>query len=121
VEDDPDVAELLSVCVDTLLEGVSAEHAPSGVAALERLEGGARFDLLLCDIMMPGMDGARLLRELSSRGLLEDLKVAVLSAVERQKILDVLALPNVVGFIRKPVDPIQLAELLRGFLGLNAT
>ncbi|MBW2254465.1 MAG: response regulator [Deltaproteobacteria bacterium] len=120
MEDDADVAELLSMCVDTLLEGVVAEHAPSGVAALERLEAGARFDLILCDIMMPGMDGARLLRELSSRGLLQDQRVAVLSAVERERIVDTLAMPNVVGFIRKPVDPIRLAELIKGFLSAGS-
>jgi CheY-like chemotaxis protein len=44
------------------------EHEVTAVdraaAALELIQHGARFDVLLCDINMPGMSGAQLFREL---------------------------------------------------------
>jgi len=38
------------------------EEAASGEAALEMLRGGAQFDVVLCDLMMPEMDGVELYR-----------------------------------------------------------
>ncbi len=55
IDDDPDVLEAMSV----VLEGLEqvAVSVPSGPEALERLERGERFDVVLCDIGMPGMNG----------------------------------------------------------------
>jgi CheY-like chemotaxis protein len=64
----------------TLLPRLLPRHAvvfeQTGEAALSRLAAGERFDVLVCDVMMPGMDGptlhARLVEtepELASRTL----------------------------------------------------
>ena len=48
---------------------LAAEHdvtiASSGADALAQLQGGAQFDVILCDLMMPGMTGAELHAALS--------------------------------------------------------
>lgn len=110
VEDDHDVAELLAMCLGALVADAETEHAPDGRQAMALLEAGHRYDLILCDIMMPGLDGARLMREAADRGLLEGQRVAILSAVERERIPAVLAIPNVVAYFQKPLDPTELAE-----------
>jgi nitrogen-specific signal transduction histidine kinase/CheY-like chemotaxis protein len=64
VDDDPGVLAALRRLV-TLHHEVIA--VGGGVAALELLRGGARFDVILCDLMMPDLSGAQLHDELSLR------------------------------------------------------
>jgi DNA-binding response OmpR family regulator len=59
VEDEPNIREL--VCLHLGLEGYSCEGAGDGQAALQRTER-ERFDLLVLDVMLPGLDGVSLCR-----------------------------------------------------------
>ncbi len=61
VDDQATVAEMTAGLLRAL--GHEVQVALDGEAALEHLSGG-RFDLVLCDIMMPGMDGYELCRRL---------------------------------------------------------
>lgn len=115
VEDDADVAELLDVCFGTLVEGATTERAADGLAALERFEAGEHFDLVVCDIMMPGMDGARLVREIASRGI-DSPPFLVLSAVASGELTEILEQDFVVGYLQKPVDPMELAQWVAAVL-----
>lgn len=116
IEDDADVRDLLTLCVDSLVEGAVADRAENGLVALRRLQDDGPWDLVLCDIMMPGLDGARLLRDLHTRGALAGHRVLVLTAVPRDQIGDLLDLPGVVGYLQKPVDPMTLAARVQDLL-----
>ncbi len=68
VEDEPTVAQLVS---DLLREdGIAVQSAIGGQAGLDCvLSGGSqRFDLIVCDLKMPGVDGAAIYEELVRRG-----------------------------------------------------
>jgi CheY-like chemotaxis protein len=47
--------------------GQDVETAPSGPAALARLDHGARYDLVLCDVGMPEMSGWKVAEEVRRR------------------------------------------------------
>jgi len=57
VEDD---RELLASLERSLRGTYEVEVAPGGAEALERVTRGERFDVIVCDLMMPGMSGMEL-------------------------------------------------------------
>lgn len=66
VEDEPKTAALLGTALRQ--EGFEVAWSEDGIRGLEEaIRGG--FDLLLVDIMLPGLDGLGLVRELRARGL----------------------------------------------------
>ncbi len=76
VDDDP---RLLVLLADQLRDdGYTVVTARDGTEALRRLESGWP-DLVIIDLMMPGMDGLTLAREIKSRA---DLPIVVLSAID---------------------------------------
>ena len=63
-EDDRDIALLVQMHLRDL--GYAAEIAPDGPAALEQAGAGA-YDLVILDVMLPGMDGLEVCRRLRAR------------------------------------------------------
>jgi DNA-binding NtrC family response regulator len=87
VEDEPDLAESLEVNLTRCNYSVQAVTSPE--AGLELLRGG-EFDVLLSDLMMPGMNGIELLRQALEMdpqlvGIIMTGQATVQTAVEAMK------------------------------------
>jgi diguanylate cyclase len=79
-----------------------------------------RPDVLLLDLMMPGIDGFSLLKQIRADSQLKLLPVVVLtSASDAQTKLRVLEL-GATDFLEKPVDPSELALRVRNTLAFKA-
>ncbi len=61
VEDDQDIADLVTLSLEEV--GVIVEHCLSGEAALDKL-ATQHFDLVMLDVMLPGMSGLDVCRQL---------------------------------------------------------
>lgn len=115
VDDEPDIREItgLALGIDPDIELVSC---PSGQAALEELEGGFRPDIILLDVMMPGLDGPGTLdrvRKVPGFGQTPVIfMTARAQAQEQARFIDLGA----IGVIIKPFDPMSLAAQVRGIL-----
>jgi len=91
------------------LSGVDVVTADSGRAALALLDADPRFDCVLMDCQMPGMDGAATTREIRSRAALRELPVlamtAGVSADDRERAL-------AAGMDEHLVKPLEVGRLL---------
>ncbi len=97
--------------------GYDVEEACDGEEALEILENepGA-FDLIVSDVVMPGIDGPTLIRE--AKELLGSAKVLFMSGYAERDIAQQLDDDREVSFMPKPFTVKQLAERVK--LELNA-
>jgi len=110
VEDDPDTRELI---VEWLtLQGYDVVGASSAEEALLALRGGARFDAMLTDYILPGDTGTELLRTAFAEGLLEPGQALMASATPPHAELAALG----VEVMQKPVDLAHLVERIEAML-----
>src|SRR6266850_870934 len=77
VEDEPNIRDL--VCLHLGLEGYACEGAGNGQAALQRTERDT-FDLLVIDVMLPGLDGVSLCRAVRNGRANRDVPILMLTA-----------------------------------------
>lgn len=110
IEDEPDLARLAGMYLER--EGMTCALAPSAEDALVRL-ASERFDLVILDINLPGMDGFEFLRRLRRD---DRVPVVVVSAREADEDV-VLGLGlGADEFIVKPVAPRVLAARVQALL-----
>ena len=76
VDDEPDIRQLLRILLEN--RGYQVVEAASGEEAVRRLRTDPAYDLILMDIMMPGMDGIQVLTKLREKGI--DSPVLLLTA-----------------------------------------
>lgn len=113
VEDDPDVLGLLrQLCADAGLVVEEAADAETAlVMARERVP-----DLVLADLVLPGMDGAELTRQLRSDARFGAVSVVVLSARRTQDAKVAAFEAGAADFIEKPFNLIELDARIRANL-----
>src|ERR1700733_15224760 len=76
VEAEPNIREL--VCLHLGLEGYTCDGVGEGRSALIRLKA-ERFDLLVLDVMIPGIDGLSLCRAVRKGDINQDIPILMLS------------------------------------------
>jgi two-component system, OmpR family, response regulator len=111
VEDDPDIQEI-AVLALAQVGGFSVVAARSGAEALA-LAPECRPDLILLDVMMPGMDGLATLEALRGDPETESVPVIFMTAKVQDREIESYRRAGAVGVIAKPFDPMTLAEQVR--------
>jgi two-component system chemotaxis sensor kinase CheA len=97
-------------------EGMEILTAENGFECLELLEKGNDIDVILMDIMMPGMDGYETMTRIREQSKFEDLPIIALTAKamkgDREKCLKAGAS----DYVSKPLKLDQLLSVLRVWL-----
>lgn len=115
VEDDPDIQAIAMMVLETI-SGFTVEACSCGSEALQKAVA-FNPDLILLDVMMPGMDGPETLKGLRGFPELETTPVVFMTAkVQPQEVQAYLGM-GAVGVIAKPFDPMTLAQELRDIWG----
>lgn len=59
--------------------GLDIDTASNGTTALEKIRSGTSYDIILSDIIMPGMDGLELLKTIRTEKILPNATVIMLT------------------------------------------
>ena len=96
--------------------GYEADSAESGQLGLDKLRGGD-FDVVLLDIMMPGMDGFEVMQFMKREPALRDIPVIVISALDSEMNAVVRAIEfGAQDFLGKDFDSVLLEARLSSSL-----
>jgi CheY-like chemotaxis protein len=109
---DDDIRNVFAIT--TVLEeaGMAVESAETGQAAIDKLEEMPDMEVVLMDIMMPGMDGYETIRAIREFAAFRPLPIIAVTARampgDREKCLEAGAS----DYISKPIQPGQLLTML---------
>jgi DNA-binding response OmpR family regulator len=110
VDDDPVILRLLQV--NFRLEGYEVEIAQRGEEAL-RIASELSPDVIVLDVMMPGVDGWEVCQRLKEDPALTSVPVIFLSARAQDEDRERGYALGVVEYVTKPFDPSHLVQIVR--------
>ncbi len=87
--------------------GYGSDFAKDGVEALAQL-AASRFDLILLDVRMPGMDGFEVLERIKQDPLLKDIPVVMISGLDDMSSIVRCVKLGAEDFVFKPYDEVLL-------------
>jgi DNA-binding response OmpR family regulator len=112
VDDEGNIRRMMRLTLEA--DGYEVEDAADGTAALERFGDGSRFDAVVLDQKMPGMDGIETLRQMLRRS-----PRATIIMVTAFGSIDLAVDAMKAGardFLRKPLTPALLRDAVRAAL-----
>jgi CheY-like chemotaxis protein len=113
---DDDVRNVFALTSALEQRGVEVRYADNGRAAIDALEQDLAVDLVLMDIMMPGMDGNETTAEIRSRPEFADLPIIALTAKAMRGDREKSLAAGASDYITKPVEVEHLLRVLRIWL-----
>ncbi|MFZ5856868.1 MAG: HD-GYP domain-containing protein [Chloroflexota bacterium] len=116
VDDEPAGRETLEVILDG--QGYTLLMASNGVHALEIMRV-AQPDVMLLDVMMPGMSGFEVCQRVRADADIAEIPILILTALDDRKSLLAGLDAGADDFLTKPVDRYELLARLAGIMRLN--
>ena len=108
VDDEPDIREVVQMSL-SLVDGLDVQVCESGERALQ-LMPQIEPDMVLLDVMMPGMDGPSTMQKMRSHSELASIPVVFMTAKAMPQEVARFRELGAVSVIAKPFDPIQLGN-----------
>jgi CheY-like chemotaxis protein len=112
VDDDRTTRDMLRLQLRSL--GYSVDTAADGGKGLDRMER-RRYDLVLLDVWMPGMDGLQVLSRMRER-IAQPPRVVVMTADDAPQTLLEAIRERAYRYVTKPIEPRELGVLVREVL-----
>ncbi|HTY62634.1 MAG TPA: response regulator [Acidobacteriota bacterium] len=109
VDDENDILDMLEDLLKSGESEINVVRAQSGIAALLMI-GEYRPDLLILDIMMPGMNGYEVCRKLKANSGTQNIKIVAISGDHSPAVRDRILNAGADLFFTKPLDIVSFRE-----------
>jgi DNA-binding NtrC family response regulator len=115
VDDDPTQRRLIQAVLER--DGFAVAHAEGGDAAIAHLTSGAAADVILLDLVMPGLNGHDTLKEMRARGFTQPVIVLTASGGVDTVVKAMQA--GASDFFIKPASPERITVSIRNVLSMG--
>ncbi len=115
VDDDPNIQMIAQMGLEDRPEW-KVSLASSGIEALEKFSA-EKPDLVLLDMMMPGMDGVTTLSKIKEQPEYSHIPIIFMTAKVQKHEIEKYLTTGVAGIITKPFDPMTLTQDIINIVG----
>lgn len=113
IEDDMDIIELVNMILTRAgYEVTACNNGRDAIAAIKKI----RPHLILLDLMLPGMDGKTIVKEMANDEDIATTSILILSALESAEQM-FIGQPQIKGFCFKPFSPKNLLDKVKQIMG----
>jgi two-component system chemotaxis response regulator CheY len=116
IDDSGTMRGLVRRSLEKLFPGSTIREAEDGKSAIKELAMG-RFELIVTDLEMPGMDGRTFLETLKKNALLDRKKILVFSSSIDDRIRAQFKDNPSVAFLAKPATPEEIGKTVETLMG----
>ncbi len=96
--------------------GMNVTIAKNGIDALDILQISNEFDIIIADLMMPGIDGLELIKKIKEKKELQNIPIILQTGTSEQSILDSSKNTGAAAYILKPYNKESIISVLKDFL-----
>lgn len=111
IEDEIHIQRLIKMILEK--NGYQVATVNSGEDGLKYLQDNPKPQMILLDIMMPGIGGLAVLKSLGQSSLLKDIPVVLLTALAQESVVVQGIKLGAKDYIRKPFHPGDLVKRLQ--------
>ncbi|UXH76764.1 response regulator [Roseateles amylovorans] len=109
IDDQPDIRKLIRMTLEFKdFQVIEADSGEAGLALVRQ----HRPDLILLDVMMPGLDGFAVSNTLAADPELRRIPVVMLTALDRPKDVEAGLHTGARAYLTKPFSPMALIQLV---------
>ncbi len=108
VEDEMHIQRLIKLVLEK--HGHSVDVADNGDEALKKLNAAADYDLILLDILMPGIGGLQVLATAKKSEKTKHIPIVMLTALAQENVVLQGIKLGAKDYIRKPFHPTELID-----------
>ena len=116
---DDDVRNMFALSKSLRSRGFVVEMAKDGENAINAVNGDKQFDLVLMDVMMPGMDGLEATKIIRSNKRHKDLPIIAITAKAMRGDKEKCIAAGANEYLSKPVDMDKLYKVMKEWLQIE--
>lgn len=114
VDDEPGICKLIKIVFTEF--GYDVREIQNGKELLDKLNKENLPDIILLDIMMPGIDGYEVCRKIKSNEKFKNVKVILYTALPEYAVKEKAMEVKADAYINKDIDPEELSQIIKDLL-----
>ncbi|HOW29025.1 MAG TPA: response regulator [Elusimicrobiota bacterium] len=113
IEDDPDVRDTTSVAVESMFPDANITLLADGLEFLEVFERIPNWDLVIMDLMLPGLSGLEICKKIRSQPEGVKIPIVAMTGYDTPETKERIQAAGATAYLPKPFEIQELKDVIR--------